>query len=70
MANLIIFFALLGDSSPSRNMFPIIASPSISVGELKELVHAKALSSLKGIDARDLTLWKVLPLYSFPFIMY
>jgi hypothetical protein len=70
MADLIIFFALLGDSSPSRNMFPIIASPGTSVGVLKELVYAKALNNLKGIDARNLILWKVLPLCSFPFIIY
>jgi hypothetical protein len=66
MADLRIFFTLLGDSSPSNDMFHIIVSPNISVSELRELVHGKTLSSLHGIDARNLTLWKVLPLYILP----
>jgi hypothetical protein len=71
MANLKVFFFLLGDSSPSNNMFPIIASPSISVGELKDMVYALVQDSVhvKGIGARNLILWKVLLLCSFPLIM-
>jgi hypothetical protein len=69
MANLEIFFFLLGDSSPFNNMFPIIASPGISVSELKDEVYAKKQNGLKGIDASDLCLWKVLPLCFFHRIM-
>jgi Crinkler effector protein N-terminal domain len=66
MANLNIFFLLLGDSSPSTDMFSIRASPGISVGELKEEVYAETKNGLKGIDPSDLHLWKVLSLRSFP----
>jgi Crinkler effector protein N-terminal domain len=71
MANLEIFFFLLGDSSPSNDTFPITASPGDSVGELKDKVYALVQNSLhvKGIDARNLILWKVLPLCSFHRIM-
>jgi hypothetical protein len=69
MANLEIFFFLLGDSSPSNDTFPITASPGISVSELKEKVYAEKQNGLKGIDASDLCLWKVLPLSFFHRIM-
>ena len=69
MANLKIFFFLLGDSSPSNDMFHIIAPPGISVSELKEDVYKKKQNGLKGTDASLLRLWKVLPLCSFHRIM-
>jgi len=69
MANLEIFFFLLGDSSPSNDTFSIIVSPNTSVAEVKDEVYAKMQNDLKGIDASDLRLWKVLPLYSFHHIM-
>jgi Crinkler effector protein N-terminal domain len=69
MANLKIFFFLLGDSSPSNNTFSITASPDSSVSELKDEVYDKKQNGLKGIDSSDLHLWKVLPLCSFHRIM-
>jgi hypothetical protein len=56
MANLKIFFFLLGDSLPSNDVFPIIAPPGISVGELKDEVYKKKQNGLKGIDASALRL--------------
>jgi len=60
MPDLEIFILILGDSPASDNMFPVRAPGGMSVGEWRELVHAK--SGLSGIVARNLTLWKVCPL--------
>jgi hypothetical protein len=68
MAELEIFVVILGDAPASEKMFPVTAPPSDSVGKWRELVHAK--SGLSGIIARDLTLWKVRPLYSLHRPMY
>ena len=67
MAKLRIFFFLLGDSSPSNDTFPIVASPNTSVGEVKDMVHAKKPNRLRGIDPSDLRLWKVLSALFLPF---
>jgi hypothetical protein len=43
-----------------NTLFPIIASPALSVGQLKDLIKEKRKhGALSNIDATDLTLWKV-----------
>jgi Crinkler effector protein N-terminal domain len=58
-----LFISFLGDSPILPKMFPITAPSNISVSVLKERVHAERQNRLKGIDARNLILWKVLPLF-------
>jgi hypothetical protein len=65
-----LFVFILGGSLPLGHSFSITATASDSVGKLKELIYAEAQNSFKGIDAKDLTLWKVLCLCSFRRIMY
>jgi Crinkler effector protein N-terminal domain len=68
MASLEIFVLVLGDFPASQRMFPITASTSDSVGHLRRLVHDTNQNRFKGIDARELVLWKVPPSCSFPII--
>ena len=47
---------VVGDNT----VFPVIASPTISVGQLKVLIKEMGKNGvLSSIDAPDLTLWKV-----------
>jgi hypothetical protein len=40
-------------------LFPVIALPTISIGELKDLIKEKGKDGvLNSVDAKDLTLWK------------
>ena len=45
-----------GDSNP----FEVTVAVTADIGDLKELIREKGKSiSFRGIDAKDLTLWKV-----------
>jgi hypothetical protein len=65
-----LFVFILGESSPSDNMFGITAEANISVSELRRRIYTETQHSLEGVNAKDLALWKVLPLCSFPFVMF
>jgi hypothetical protein len=43
-----------------NTLFPVIASPALSIGELKDLIKEKGKNGvLNSTDAKDLNLWKV-----------
>ncbi|KAG0269438.1 hypothetical protein DFQ27_003563 [Actinomortierella ambigua] len=41
------------------NSFPVDIEPSKTVAHLKEFIKAKIPDTLNGVDAKDLTLWRV-----------
>jgi hypothetical protein len=49
-----IWCLLEGENTP----FPVIALPTISIGELKDLIKEKKAKGINA-DAHHLTLWKV-----------
>jgi hypothetical protein len=53
-------------------MFHLSPPASNFVDKLRDLVYAKRRGylGLRGIGAGDLALWKVLPLWFFPVIIY
>jgi Crinkler effector protein N-terminal domain len=65
-----LFVLVLGDLPPSMHTFPMTLPASDSVGKLREQVCAQNQNSLKAIDAKELVLWKVLPLCSSHRIIY
>ena len=42
-----------------KNLFPVIPPSTTSMGMLKELIKEKRSNFLQGVDAADLTLFKV-----------
>ncbi|KAF8909058.1 hypothetical protein BGZ58_006036, partial [Dissophora ornata] len=54
--NLLTLFCLVeGESTP----FPVKIESSESIGELKKAIKTEIPDTLNGIDAKDLTLWRV-----------
>jgi hypothetical protein len=51
-------------------MFAVIAPASDSVSKWRKSIYLENQNYLKGYDVRDLTLWKVRPLYSLHLLMH
>jgi hypothetical protein len=68
MANLEIFVWVLGNFPASQRTFQITVPASESVGHLRDLVYGESQNTFKGIDVKQLILWKVLPFCPFPII--
>jgi len=52
-----LFCLVDGDSTSSA--FPIKVSPDDSIGDLKKFIKAEIPDTFNGVDAKDLTLWRV-----------
>jgi hypothetical protein len=46
---------VVGDANP----FPIIASSTIFIGELQQMIKKESSNLFQKVDASDLVLWKV-----------
>ncbi|KAG0027221.1 hypothetical protein BGZ81_005785 [Podila clonocystis] len=49
----------LVDGESTSSAFPIKVSPDDSIGDLKKLIKAEIPDTFNGVDAKDLTLWRV-----------
>ncbi|KAI8594210.1 hypothetical protein EDD21DRAFT_422114, partial [Dissophora ornata] len=49
----------LVDGEALDNAFPVSTSSATTVGELKDFIKTKIPDTFNGVDAKDLTLWKV-----------
>ncbi|KAF9958236.1 hypothetical protein BGZ72_000699, partial [Mortierella alpina] len=58
MTNLLTLFCLV-DGEASANVFPVSTSSEATVGELKDAIKNKKSPEFDGIDADQLTLWRV-----------
>ncbi|KAG0269268.1 hypothetical protein DFQ27_004131, partial [Actinomortierella ambigua] len=47
------------DGESTSNAFPVKISPDDSIGDLKKLIKTEIPGTLNGVDAKDLTLWRV-----------
>ncbi|KAG0047408.1 hypothetical protein BGZ89_004943, partial [Linnemannia elongata] len=56
--NPLTLFCLV-DGESTSSAFPVKISPEDSIGDLKELIKTKIPDTFNGVDAKDLTLWRV-----------
>ncbi|KAF9139415.1 hypothetical protein BGX30_007983 [Mortierella sp. GBA39] len=56
--NRLTLFCLV-DGEVTDNAFPVPTSSTTTVGELKDLIKTKIPDTFNGVDAKDLTLWRV-----------
>ncbi|KAF9131410.1 hypothetical protein BGW39_001840 [Mortierella sp. 14UC] len=56
--NPLTLFCLV-DGEAITKAFPVMIEPTKTIGDLKKLVKAEIPDTLNGVDAKDLTLWRV-----------
>ncbi|KAF9537358.1 hypothetical protein EC957_008398 [Mortierella hygrophila] len=56
--NLLPLFCLV-DGEATTNAFPVEIESTKTVGDLKELISSNIPNTFSGVDAKDLTLWRV-----------